>query len=104
MGSRLGAHYIQRGGNGTMAAAHAAGAGITDANSARLRLSVRILLLESAQHAADAQAAGRSAVGTIDRASAESRRAEALLGTPRLPGPDSDEYPPLFGKMDPELV
>jgi len=49
---------------------------------------------ESAQHAAEAQAAGHPADVTIDRAGAPANRAEALRGTPAVPGAHRDEYPP----------
>jgi RHS repeat-associated protein len=49
---------------------------------------------ESAQHAADAQAAGHPADVTIDRGGAAGRRTDALSGTPAVPGAHRDEYPP----------
>jgi RHS repeat-associated protein len=49
---------------------------------------------ESAQHAADAQAAGHPADVTIDRAGDAGNRADALRGTPAVPGAHRDEYPP----------
>ena len=49
---------------------------------------------ESAQHAADAQAAGHPADVTIDRGGAAGNRADALRGTPAVPGAHRDEYPP----------
>jgi RHS repeat-associated protein len=49
---------------------------------------------ESAQHVAEAQAAGHPAEVTIDRGNAKTNRAEALKGTPAVPGKQRDEYPP----------
>ena len=49
---------------------------------------------ESAQHAAEAQAAGHPAEVTIDRAKAKGNRAKALGGIPAVPGKHRDEYPP----------
>jgi hypothetical protein len=46
-----------------------------------------------ADHIADAQLAGESAVCTLDRDGAEDRRDQALEGIPTRPGFDRDEYP-----------
>jgi RHS repeat-associated protein len=53
---------------------------------------------ESAQHVADAQAAGKPSEVTIDRAGAKDNRAEALKGTAAVPGQHRDEYPPATTK------
>lgn len=49
---------------------------------------------ESAQHVADAQAAGQPSEVTIDRGGAKGNRADALRGTPAMAGQHRDEYPP----------
>lgn len=53
---------------------------------------------ESAAHIERAQAAGKPATLTVDRAGAAARRREALQGTPTRKGFDRDEYPPAMFK------
>jgi RHS repeat-associated protein len=48
----------------------------------------------SAGHAADAQAAGKPDVLTVDRPGKSDNRSDAMAGHPAQPGTDRDEYPP----------
>ncbi|HWN66804.1 MAG TPA: RHS repeat-associated core domain-containing protein [Haliangium sp.] len=49
---------------------------------------------ETAAHIRDAQAAGKPATLTIDRAGTAERRRQALAGHEKIPGKQLDEYPP----------
>jgi hypothetical protein len=49
---------------------------------------------ESAKHIAEAQAAGKPSILTVDRTGADARRAAALSKVPTKKGTDRDEYPP----------
>ncbi len=53
---------------------------------------------ETAQHVADAQAAGHPSEVTLDRANAPGNRKDALRGTPPVAGKHRDEYPPAATK------
>ena len=49
---------------------------------------------ESAQHARDAQSAGKPLELTINRSGSKPNRKDSLKGKPRVKGKDRDEYPP----------
>jgi hypothetical protein len=60
----------------------------------RVAIVSRTMSPQSAQHIADAQAAGHPTVLTIQRSGAAARRAQSLAGYPPRAMMDRDEYPP----------
>jgi len=61
--------------------------------AAEITLS-RSLHGEAATHAADAIAAGKPSILTVERGGAAANRSESIGGMPKVPGKHLDEYPP----------